>query len=136
MTEVAIVYPLLPGKREALNTFTRTLMNERKDDHSASHTSVFAERWFLQATPMGELVVVYLKTPDPIEVFANLAVSQDPFVVWFRANVLDITGVNLASLPPFALPECVFHADRDTGLPSDRNFEAREPEIAEELYHA
>jgi len=112
-TEAAIVFPLLPGKRVALEAFVRELTEERRDAHDAFHVTVTRESWFLQPTPLGDLVIVYLESPDPAEVFAELAVSQGEFEVWFRAQVRDLTGMDLTMLPPFCLPTRIFHRVRE-----------------------
>ncbi len=111
-TEAAIVFPLLPGKRLVLERFIRELTEEHRTAHDRSHRTVTSESWFLQPTAQGDLVIVYLKTPDPTEVFAELAVSQEPFEVWFRAQVLELTGMDLTMLPPFCLPTRILHRER------------------------
>ncbi len=111
--EAAIVFPLLPGKRLALEQFVRELTGERRADHDLFHILVARESWFLQPTPQGDLVIVYLESPDPAEVFAELAVSQNAFEVWFRAQVLDLTGMDLTMLPPFCLPTRILHRVRE-----------------------
>ena len=110
--ETAMVFPLLPGKRAALGLFTDTLATVYQRDHDAMHSCVIEERWFVQAAPQGEVVIVYLQGTDPALVFADLAVSKQPFAIWFREQVLELTGVDLALLPPFNLPECIFRRSR------------------------
>ncbi len=112
-TEAAIVFPLLAGKRERLMVFLAELNGVRRSEHRETHATVQWESWFLQPTPQGDLVIVYLEAPDPMEVFVDLAVSATPFALWFRQNVLELTGVDLALLPPFALPTRLLHWRRD-----------------------
>jgi hypothetical protein len=107
-SEAAIVFPLLPGKRLALEQFVNALA-ARQEEHDLSHSAVPHESWFFQHTPQGDLVVVYLQAPDPMEIFAELSVSQTAFACWFREQVLELTGTDLALLPPFCLPERIFH---------------------------
>ena len=109
--EAAIVFPLLPGKREALEQFVTTLV-ARNTEHRELHASVQHESWFLQPTPQGDVVIVYLMSPDPTEVFAELAVSRLPFAVWFRDQVLELSGMDLTLLPPFSLPCRILHWER------------------------
>ena len=112
MAETALVFPMLPGKRLVMERFIAALLCEFREEHDLTHATVTEERWFVQAAPQGDVIIVYLKGPDPAMVFADLAVSQEPFAVWFREQALDITGVDLALLPPFNLPECVFSRSR------------------------
>lgn len=65
----------------------------------------------MQPTPHGDLILGHLEAPDPGAVFAGLAVSTEQFDIWFREQVLAITGVDLSQMPE-ALPECVFHWKR------------------------
>lgn len=112
MIETALVFPVLPGKRPAMEKFVLALNGERREAHDATHASVEEERWFFQSAPQGDVVIVYLRGADPALVFADIAVSTEPFSVWFREQTLEITGVDLALLPPFNLPECIFQRSR------------------------
>jgi hypothetical protein len=113
-TEASIVFSLLPDKRPALEQFISKLAGEYQAEHDRSHSLVSRESWFLQPTPQGDLVIVYLETPDPTELFADMAVSSDAFIVWFRAQVFDLTGLDLTMLPPFSLPTRILHRVRET----------------------
>ena len=117
MTEAAIVFPLLPGKREMLTVFLSELSGARRNAHQENHAGVQWESWFFQQTPQGEVVIVYLQAHDPMEVFVDLAVSQTPFAVWFRQQTLDLTGIDLALLPPFSLPQRLLHWQRGGDRP-------------------
>jgi hypothetical protein len=106
------MFPLLPGKRPALTQFIEELEREWRGEHDRTHAAIREEKWFVQQTPQGDEVIVYLAGPDPAYVFADLAVSHQPFEVWFRKQVLELTGVDLSLLPPFSVPECVFNRTR------------------------
>ena len=118
LQESAIVFPLRSGKRLDLAKFVKTLSEERAEEHAQTHKSIVSESWFLQPTPQGDLVVVYLRAPDPMEVFVDLAVSEEPFAVWFRDQVLELSGMDLNMLPPFNLSQRIFHRIR-RGIESD-----------------
>ena len=105
------MFPLLPGKREALRLFALELQ-QRGAEHDDTHVNVSYESWFLQETPRGDMVIVYLQARDTIDVFTRMALSKAPFARWFRDQVHELTGVDLFLLPPFALPERIFHAAR------------------------
>lgn len=49
---------------------------------------------------MGDFLIVYYVSPDPEKVHAALAASKEPFDVWFRAQVLDITGIDTSTPMP------------------------------------
>ena len=57
---------------------------ERAAEYAESQESVNREEWFLQATPMGDFLIVWFDAPDPAAVFAGLAASTNPFDAWFR----------------------------------------------------
>lgn len=100
MIENAFFVPILPGKTEAARVFAGLLQNERREELDRAQTTVTKESWFLQETPMGDFLIVYYVSPDPERVHAALAVSQEPFDVWFRAQVLDITGIDISTPLP------------------------------------
>ena len=106
MQETCIAMPVLPGKREQLMQFAQTLMTERRAEYDAAQTTVVAESWYFQPTPMGDLVILHVKAPDIAQVFANLAASDEPFDVWFRKTVREGSGIDLTQ-PLSGLPECI-----------------------------
>lgn len=106
-----MVLPVLPGKQESLIAFANSVMGERLAEYEISQQSVTKESWFFQPTPMGDVIIVYFVSVDPGAVFAGLAESQEPFDVWFRAQVLNCTGVDLTQLPA-GLPPRIFHWER------------------------
>ena len=103
MIENAFFVPLLPGKTDAAKAFASDLANERRAEFDAAQTSVIKENWYLQETPMGDFMIVVYTSPDPAKVHAALAVSEEPFDVWFRAQILEITGIDI-SVPFPGLP--------------------------------
>ena len=108
MAERGIVFPLLPGKRPALDAFASSLMGPRSEEYAASQASILKESWYLQTTPAGEMLVVYFEAPDPAAVFSGLAASEEPFDIWFRDQCQDITGIDMKQMSMPALPEQVF----------------------------
>jgi len=107
MDEISMMFPVLPGKREALVAFANTLMRERKAELDIAQGSVQVENWYLQPTPFGDFVVVHFVAPSVPAVFAALAVDTGEFETWYRAQILDITGIDLAN-PPGELPARIF----------------------------
>lgn len=93
--ENAFFVPILPGKTDAAIAFANALMNERKSELDNAQTTVTMESWFLQQTPMGDFIIVYHVSPNGNAVHEALAASTEPFDVWFREQVLDVTGIDL-----------------------------------------
>lgn len=106
LQEICFVAPVLPGKRELLMQFAHSLMHERRAEYDASQTTVVAESWYFQLTPLGDMVIVHFKAPDIARVFANLATSEEPFDIWFRETVKEGSGIDLSQTLP-VLPECI-----------------------------
>ena len=110
-SQVAMAFPVLPGKRTEIETFAATLLGPRRAEYEASQATVTSENWYLQATPSGDMLIVHFEAADPAAVMANLAVSEDPFDIWFKAQVASLSGIDLTQ-PIGPLPECVFHWSR------------------------
>jgi hypothetical protein len=75
-------------------------MTDRKADLDKAQVTVTKESWFLQETPHGDFLIVYYHAPDLEAVHKGLAVSTEPFDVWFREQVLDITGLDISTPMP------------------------------------
>jgi hypothetical protein len=53
------------------------------------------ECWFLQRTPQGDLLLLYLESYDLAHVVRVLARSRDPFDRWLRAWLAEVSGTDL-----------------------------------------
>lgn len=102
------VFPILPGKADAARAFANEVVGARKSDFAAMHkrTGVTRETWSLQETPGGSLLLVWFEG-DPNVVFTDLATGTDPFMVWFREEVKNVSGVDLAA-PAAGGPQLLF----------------------------
>ena len=93
----AVVFPILPGKTDEWREFIAELNGLRRADFTASRAAAGAhERTFLQATPMGDMVIVPLEADDPGRAFGQMMAAGDPFSVWFLERVNAIHGVDLS----------------------------------------
>lgn len=102
--ESAFFVPILEGKTEAARAFAAKMMENGGERFSRANTTVTKESWFLQTTPMGGFLIVYSQSPDAGQVMKNLAEAQDPLDVWFKQQVLELTGVD-CNQPMGDLPE-------------------------------
>ena len=98
MAAYAFVVPILPGQEEADRRFFAELQGARRAEYEAAwrRLGVRAERVWHQQTPQGTVAVVYLEADDPGRMFEGLATSDDPFVAWWRAQILAIHGLDLS----------------------------------------
>jgi len=111
MKSMAIMFPVLPNKREKVLEFAKALSGERAAEYAASQESVVRETWHLQPTAMGDFLIVHFDAPDPAAVFAGLAGSDSPFDVWFRQQAQEITGIDFTQAPG-ELPQQVFQYEK------------------------
>ena len=100
--------PLMPGtsstdREEMLACWT----GERGEAHKASRRrhGITRESVWIQGTPVGDLAVVLIQSPDLPHALHGLATSDEPFDVWFRGHLLAVHGIDLAA--GMSLPEQV-----------------------------
>ena len=108
MATLGIAFPILPGKGEELKRLGQELAGARRDElvQTNRRLGLRTENWYLQSTPMGQMVIVYLEGDDPVRSFQDLASSQTPFHTWFKEQVQAISGIDFNQPPP-AYPEQV-----------------------------
>ena len=101
------VYPIRPGKEDDARAFAAETFGARRPDFEAhmERDSITRETWTLQETPMGSFMLVWFDG-DVERAFTWLATDTSDFAVWFRAQVLDVTGVDMAT-PPGGPPPAV-----------------------------
>src|SRR5438132_7354747 len=101
MATIAIALPLVPGKTEEWKRFTEEIKGPRRRDYADFHNRVglTRENWYLQHTPQGDMVVVYLEGDLP-GAFQALAQSDHPFDHWLIERWLDTEGVDFSKPLP------------------------------------
>ena len=104
----AMAVPILPNQTERWTKFINTLKGEKYNEFKASRTALGVwERTFLQHTPMGDFVIVTLEGKNPEESFTKFGQGNDAFTTWFKQEVKEIHGIDLASPPQGKLPELI-----------------------------
>jgi len=101
----ALAMPILPGKTEALRRFTQEVLGPRKRewDDLQRRQGVTHERYYLQASPEGDLLLVTGEGAfTPLS--EVLDVAGNPFDRWFVDQMQDVTGMNLLAMDE-ELPE-------------------------------
>lgn len=94
--------PVPEGQTDSLKAFF-TEAGTRTQELTTSRTAVgiTIERAFLNTSPEGDLVCVYLEGADPVMANEAWAASTDPYDVWFKREAEQITGVDFNQpLPP------------------------------------
>jgi len=100
------MFPILAGKEDAARAFASETVGNRKADFAAvqARSNVTRETWAMQETPMGSFMLVWFEG-DVEKAFSDLASDNSDFATWFRTQVKEITGVDLAEPPPGPLPD-------------------------------
>jgi len=114
MDPVCLVMPILPGKTAAARAFVRELDGPRRADFDRSERriGITKELWYLAALPTGDQLVGYMEAANFGEAVGQFSSSQDPFDLWFKKQMADVTGVDLNNIPAdFAPPELLSHYD-------------------------
>ncbi|MBV8950671.1 MAG: hypothetical protein JOZ99_07340 [Actinobacteria bacterium] len=112
MPALAFVAPLLPGKtatdRDALASCAYGARKAAYED-ARRRAGVTREAVWIQATPAGDMAVVYLEADDLGRALETIGTSDEPFDCWFRDHVRDVHGIALEEgFPP---PEQVLDLD-------------------------
>jgi hypothetical protein len=109
----ALTIPALPGKADAARKFGAAATGPRGAEQAASaaRAGVDCTQAWHAPTPMGDFILIYLKTANPAKTFGVFSASKDPYDVWFKQQVLEITGIDFNTPPP-ALPEVVLNWQR------------------------
>jgi hypothetical protein len=95
--------PLVPGQSTRWRAWMEELKGARRAEYVASRREAgVRERLFLQATPMGELVIVTLEGDDPMASLGKLLGTNDEFTQWFVENASAAHGVDLSQPMPEA----------------------------------
>ena len=100
------MFPILAGKEEAARAFAVETIGGRKADfeQAQARSNVTRETWAMQETPMGSFMLVWFDG-DVEKAFTDLATDESEFSTWMRAQVKDITGVDLSAPPEGPLPD-------------------------------
>jgi hypothetical protein len=101
MAALAFIAPVLPGiTHDDLKRFAQEATGARREKHIASRqpsggSGITTELAWLQQTPQGEVIIVYLEGDDPVRWLHHFSASQDPHDVWFKQQCLALFGVDL-----------------------------------------
>ena len=99
------MFPIQAGKEEDARTFAAETMGARRAEFEAhfARVNMIRETWALQETPMGSFLLVWFEG-DVEKAFADHATNDSEFETWFRARLLDVTGVDLGTASGAAPP--------------------------------
>src|SRR5437764_874399 len=101
MASLSMAMPVKSGKSGQLRSFVNDVLGARRAEFEASEKriGITREGWYFQPSPMGDLAIVWVEAADPMTSLGSFIQSQELFDSWFKAQVLDITGVDLNQAP-------------------------------------
>jgi hypothetical protein len=113
MSGIVLTFPILAGKVEAWRRFCQELSGSRRKTYEASRQrlGITLERLALVDTAFGATAVTTLEAPDVALALGQIIASVLPFDMWYRKQLLELHGINLAGYEQFAQP---------TPLPQDQ----------------
>ena len=107
MDEICLVTPVLAGRADTAREFLRRLDGDRRADYQRSEQQlgITKEVWFLASGPRELSLVAYIEAADFPHSLRAFAASRDAFDVWFKHQLLEVSGVDLNQPSHMALPE-------------------------------
>lgn len=91
-TLVVRAYPL--HSREALAGFVGELRDRPAETRGFYDRHGVEESWFVQEMGPGPMAIAVAATGDPVHAAQTYAESQEPFDVWFKQRVIEVSGVD------------------------------------------
>lgn len=104
MDYVVRAYPLQDGKLDALVSFAQECeARQEETDAFYRRYGVRHESWHIQHSERGTWVIAIAILEDAGGAAPRFAASQEPFDAWFKAQVLELSGVD-ANRDPLGPP--------------------------------
>ncbi len=109
MPAFALAVPVLPGKSEQVRAFARQIYGDRLGEFRSHQRAlgVTRESWHLQSTSNEHLLVLYFEAGDLGFVFREFGASTMAFDLWFKQQMLEVTGVDFSHPPSEPPSECL-----------------------------
>ena len=117
MATLLFSMPIRPGQADAARAFAQECVGPRLSDFDASERRIGipVETWYMQRIGNTEYFTVMVEGPDLNASLGAFIASQDPFDLWFKSRLADVTGVDLNAGPPppeaFAETLAEYHAN-------------------------
>ena len=119
MSQVVRAFPVLKGKESVVRAFAKSLATDRAAEmaHFCTCFGVTSESWHLQETPHGLWVIAVSEIDEPSKRAEQYSASHAAFDEWFKAQVLDLSGIDPITQPLGPPTEEIFSwpaADKDS----------------------
>jgi hypothetical protein len=106
MAGIVLTFPIVAGKVEAWRRFCQELASSRQQMYEASRQrlGITRERLVLVESAFGSAVVTTLEAPDVGWVLAQIIASDLPFDRWYREQLREFYGLDLAAYENYSQP--------------------------------
>jgi hypothetical protein len=106
MPTVAFAIPVLPGKTDQLRQLARDLRGSRRAEYDRVQLAgrITHEDWYLQESPDGSLLIGLIEGQDVAATMKAFAESQDPFELWEKQQLFEISGLDFNQTADDPLP--------------------------------
>jgi hypothetical protein len=106
MSGIVLTFPIITGKVEAWRRFCQELAGSRRQMYEASRRrlGITRERLALVETAFGSAAVTTLEAHNMGQALDQIIASKLPFDRWYREQVQELHGVNLAGYEIFLQP--------------------------------
>lgn len=105
--EIALTFPILPGMSDQVLHLATELSGPRAEDfrQSQRNLGVRKESWFLNTSPRGDSVTVYIEAANVNRLLRNLIASQTDVDLWLKTEVRRVTGIDFGGSFQVSLPK-------------------------------
>jgi hypothetical protein len=106
MSGIVLTFPILAGKVEAWRRFCQELADSRRQPYedSRQRLGITRERLALVDTAFGATSVTTLEASDVAQALGQIIASDLPFDIWYRGQLQELHGINLAGYEQFSQP--------------------------------
>jgi hypothetical protein len=103
MPGIVLTFPIVAGKVEAWRRFCQELAGSQRQMYEASRhrLGITREQLTLVETAFGSAAVITLEAPDVDRALGQIIASKRPFDRWYREQVRELHGINLAGYEQF-----------------------------------
>ena len=106
MSGIVLTFPILADKVEAWRRFCQEISGSRLQMYLSSRRrlGITHERMALVETAFGATSVTTLDANDVGQALGQIIISHLPFDIWYRKQLQELYGVNLAGYEKFMQP--------------------------------
>jgi hypothetical protein len=106
MDHICMALPLRSGKTPDARTFLAQLDTTRRAefDRSERRLGISRELWYLASLPSGDHLIAYIESRDFASALQSFVGSREGFDLWFKEQMLAVTGVDLNNPPAGLAP--------------------------------